>query len=228
MNPQPTTLAPKPAVAPCGRIEMRRRDRAVTDDSWIRRMLHTAGVGVLATAVEGQPFVNGNLFVYVETAHAIYLHTARHGRTRDAVAANERVAFTVMELGRLLPADTALAFSSEYAAVVVFGCGALVTDRDEARFALQRLLDKYFPDLRPGTHYRQTTDEELSRTTVYRIAIQEWSGKRKRVDDDFAGARRFVEHSMLRDLEGGRDSTRPSSEPREWRRDHFLGVKGLK
>lgn len=151
-------------------------------------MLHRASYGVLATAHEGQPFVNPNTFAYDEAANVIYLHTATEGRTRSNVEANPSVCFSVSEMGRLLPAVTALGFSVEYASVVVFGRATIVTDEAEARHGLQLLLDKYFPHLRPGEHYRPITADELARTAVYRIEIEAWSGKKKEVAADFPGA----------------------------------------
>ena len=91
-------------------------------------------------------------------------------------------------MGRLLPAPEALEFSVEYAGVVTFGTGRVVEEQDEARTALQMLLDKYAPHLRPGVDYRATTDDELKRTAVYRIDIEAWSGKQKEVPEDFPGA----------------------------------------
>lgn len=175
---------------------VRRSDRAMNDEAWIAAFLHRAPVGILATVSDDQPFINSNLFVYDETADAIYLHTARKGRTRDNIetgsgqSPNEpaKVCFHVFEMGRLLPADEALEFSVEYGGVTVFGRGVVVAGQEEARAALQRLLDKYAPHLRPGEHYRPITDDELARTAVYRIAIESWSGKRKQVADDFPGA----------------------------------------
>ena len=177
--------------------QMRRGDRAVEDEAWIKRFLHYAPVGTLATTHDGQPFINSNLYVYDEDANAIYLHTARKGRTRDNVEADERVCFSIMEMGRLLPADVALEFSVEYAGVVIFGRGHVVADEDEARRALQLLLDKYAPHLRPGDDYRPITDNELSRTAVYRVDIDDWSGKQKRVADDFPGAFDYVYEPIL-------------------------------
>jgi nitroimidazol reductase NimA-like FMN-containing flavoprotein (pyridoxamine 5'-phosphate oxidase superfamily) len=45
--------------------------------------------------------------------------------------------------------------------------------------ALQGLLDKYFPDLKPGVDYRPITPEELDETAVFAVDIEAWSGKRK-------------------------------------------------
>ncbi len=72
----PTALPP---------AHVRRSDRAVEDVAWIQNFLQRAPVGVLATASDGQPFINSNLFIYDQAAHAIYLHTARTGRTRSNV-----------------------------------------------------------------------------------------------------------------------------------------------
>ncbi|MCA9875795.1 MAG: pyridoxamine 5'-phosphate oxidase family protein [Anaerolineales bacterium] len=167
---------------------VRRQDRAVTDEAWIRALLHRAPVGYLATVRDDQPFINSNLFVYDEAAHILYMHTARLGRTQANVAADGRFCFTVTEMGRLLPADEALEFSVEYASVVVFGTAVLVTEETEATYGLQLLLDKYAPHLTPGADYRPPVAEELKRTAVYRLNIETWSGKKKEVAADFPGA----------------------------------------
>lgn len=170
------------------RSRLRRRDRG-KDEAWVRSFMETAPFGFLATVGDGgQPYLNSNLFVYDRERHCIYLHTHRTGRTRENLAEPEKVAFSVAGMGRLLPAPEALEFSVEYAGVAVFGTGAIVEDATEARKALQMLLDKYAPHLRPGRDYRPTTDGELAQTAVYRIDIETWSGKQKEVEEDFPGA----------------------------------------
>ncbi len=175
-------------MKPISFAQVKRKDRAVEDETWIREMLHRAAVGVLATAEDGQPYINTNLFVYDQAAGAIYMHTARTGRTRTNVEGNPRVCFSVSEMGRLLPADTSLEMSVEYASVVVFGRASVVADDAEAVRALESLLRKYFPHLEYGRDYRSIQPEELARTTVYRIQIEQWSGKRKQVEEGFPGA----------------------------------------
>ena len=174
---------------------VRRRDRAVGDDAWIRDFLHAAPYGVLATVHDGRPFLNSNLFVYDGARHAVYLHTARVGRTAANVEAagdaGAPVCFSAFAMGRLLPASTALEFSVEYEGVVVFGTGAVVEDAEEARAALHLLLDKYAPHLERGRDYQPVTADELERTAVYRVAVEQWSGKRKAVAPDFPGAFRY-------------------------------------
>ncbi len=102
-----------------------------------------------------------------------------------------------MEMGRLLPAAEALEFSVEYAGLVVFGKIAVVDDEIEAKVALQSLLDKYAPHLEAGRDYRPPVKEELLRTSVFRISIDDWSAKKKEVEPDFEGAFFFRESPIL-------------------------------
>jgi nitroimidazol reductase NimA-like FMN-containing flavoprotein (pyridoxamine 5'-phosphate oxidase superfamily) len=168
--------------------EIRRKDRAVEDEAWIKEFLHQAPNGTLATSFEDQPFLNSNIFVYDENRNAIYLHTAREGRTRSNIDHNPKVCFTIFDMGRLLPAPEALEFSVEYSGVVVFGKCIVVDDDTECTESLHLLLDKYAPHLKRGEDYRAVVPEELKRTAVFRIDIDTWTGKRKKVEEDFPGA----------------------------------------
>ena len=161
---------------------IRRDDRAVTEEAWIQDFLHTAAVGTLATVHDGQPFVNTNLFIYDADDHAIYTHTARVGRTRANVDEHQKVCFSIMTMGRMLPAPEALEFSVEYGGVTIFGTASIVEDEAEATRVLQLLLDKYAPHLNAGDDYRPPVPEELKRTAVFKIAIDDWSAKKKEVE----------------------------------------------
>ena len=167
--------------------ELRRKDRS-KDDDWIKNFLRHAPVGVMATSYDGQPFLNTRLFVYDETANAIYMHGAKNGRTLANLMENDRVCFSVTEMGRLLPADEAVESGVEFGGVVLFGRVSLVEAEPEASHALQLLMDKYFPHLKPEKDYRPTSAGDLKITAVLRIDIESWSGKEKRVADDFPGA----------------------------------------
>jgi len=177
------------------RTDMRRRDRG-KDDAWIAAYLQAASFGFLATVREGQPFLNSNLFVYDPGRHAIYLHTARTGRTESNLSEPVKVAFSTAAMGRLLPADEALEFSVEFSGVVAFGTGGVVEDSQEAEAALQMILDRYAPHLEPGRDYRAIVPAEMKRTAVFRIDIEAWSGKEKFVDPGFKGAFELPEVSI--------------------------------
>jgi nitroimidazol reductase NimA-like FMN-containing flavoprotein (pyridoxamine 5'-phosphate oxidase superfamily) len=158
-------------------IAIRRTDRAISDDAEIADLLRQADICRIATSVNDQPFISANTFWY--DGERIFFHTATQGRTLTNIQHNPRVCLEVDWVGRWLPATTALEFSVEYTGVVVFGRARLLEDDAEKKRALQGLLDKYFPDLKPGADYRPITPGELEVTAVFAVDIEAWSGKRK-------------------------------------------------
>jgi nitroimidazol reductase NimA-like FMN-containing flavoprotein (pyridoxamine 5'-phosphate oxidase superfamily) len=172
--------------------KIRRSDRA-KDDTWIQEFLWRGAMGTMATENQGQPFLVTRNYAYDAARHAIYMHGAKKGRTFENVKTNNRVCFSVSEMGRLLPADEALEVGIEYAGVVLFGQVKIIEDDAEASLGLQLLMDKYFPHLKSGADYKPITPEALKITAVFRIDIESWSGKEKVVEDDFPGAFNFGE-----------------------------------
>lgn len=147
------------------------------DDDWIRAFLRTAQVGHIASSLNGQLFLTPSLFWFDEENRQIIFHSNVTGRVRSNLESSPKVCFEASEMGRLLPSNVALEFSVQYRSVVVFGTAHLVTDPVEMRRVLYGLIQKYFPTMRAGEEYREITDKELKRTSVYAIQIEEWSGK---------------------------------------------------
>jgi uncharacterized protein len=147
------------------------------DEEWIRAFLREVKVGHIASAQCGQPFINPTTFWFDEENHQIIFHSNIVGRTRSNIENNPRVCFEASELGKMLPANVALEFSLQFRAVIAFGTARLITDSEEARRVLYGLIRKYFPAMTAGKEFREITDKELKRTSIYAIQIEEWSGK---------------------------------------------------
>jgi hypothetical protein len=186
-----TTKKPNRKDAQKGRSEVRRQDYEVTDESWIKTVLAQGGHGVLATSHEGQPYATPVNYFYDEDSHALYFHGARVGRTRANLALNPRVSFNVSQMERLVPGEKSSNFGVEYKSVTVFGTAELVKDSDEILQALLGLLKKYFPEHEPEKDYPLPAADEQTRTAVYRINIEEWSGKQQQEPAEAPGAFRF-------------------------------------
>lgn len=167
--------------------KIRRKERG-KDDAWIMAFLARAEFGTMATAQGDQPFLVTRNFAYDEVAHAIYMHGAKKGRTHDSARDAPRVCFSASEAGRLLPAQRAASFGTEFGGVVAFGCLHVVEELDEAKHGLTLLCDKYFPHLKPDVDYETTNDTDLKVTAVLRIDIDSWSGKESKAPDDFPNA----------------------------------------
>jgi len=160
--------------------KIRRQDRAITDDAWIIDRLNEAGYGVFATCKNGQPYTVARNFAYDPDKHAIYFHGARKGRTFEHVGEGTPVNLNVSEMGEWITAKRAMNFGVKYKGVVVFGYLTIVEDSEEAKRGLQLLMDKHFPEYRPGVDYEVINDDDLKVTAVFRVDIEAWSGKEKK------------------------------------------------
>ena len=168
--------------------QVRRKERAITDDAWIAAFLQRTPVIVVGFTDGEQPFVKPTLFVYDSSRKAVYFHATEFGRTTEVLRRYPKATLTAFEMGRLLPADRAMDFSVEYDSVMAFGEIAIIEDEEEAAYGLQLLLDKYFPHLKSGQDYAPIQPDELKITAVFRLDIEEWVGKRKKVVEEFPGA----------------------------------------
>ena len=148
------------------------------DGDWIRGFLHQSQIGHIATHWDEQPFITPSTFWYDPERHEIYFHSNITGRVRANAERHPEVCFETSRAGKLLPSNIALEFSLQYESVVVFGSIRILKNDEEKRRALYGLIEKYFPAMEAGTHYRPITDKELTRTSVYAIKIDSWSGKR--------------------------------------------------
>lgn len=156
---------------------LQRLSEYIRADEWIRAFLHAAKVGHIATARDDQPFLNPSTFWFDEANHQIVFHSNVTGRNRSNIESNSRVCFEACELGKMLPSNVALEFSLQFRSVVLFGTVRILNDPDEMRRVMYGLIQKYFPAMSAGQEYREITDKELRRTSVYAITIEEWSGK---------------------------------------------------
>ncbi len=188
---------PEPKDTPV-MIPVRRRDRA-EDDAWIEAFLTRVPTGILALSGQDDeaPHVNSNIFVYDASNHSLVFHTARLGALRDRVDADApaHATFHAFAMGRLLPDTRALEFSVEYESVTATGTIGVVTEPGEAEQALQQIMDKYAPHLAPHRDYEPATAADLKRTSVYRLRIDSWSGKRKEAPADAPGAYLYAPRS---------------------------------
>jgi uncharacterized protein len=159
-------------------ITTQRRPHLVMDDAAVRALLSTGQVGNVATVWDRQPFINATTYWYDAEVNEILFHSNIVGRVRANAEHCDRVCFETSRYGRLLPSNIALEFSIQYESVVAFGAVRLLREDQAKHRALTGLIAKYFPGMQAGRDYRPLTDQELTRTTVYAIAIEQWSGKR--------------------------------------------------
>jgi uncharacterized protein len=88
----------------------------------------------------------------------------------------------------------------EYASVVVFGRATIIDDPARVRNVFNRQMLKYFPHLHAGRDYKDFTDEEAAKATVYEMTIDRWSAKLHEADRDHPGAAAYPQRYFNADL----------------------------
>ena len=123
--------------------QVRREQRAIEDDGWIKALLRGGAYGTLATAAGEQPFLNPHNYVYDEAQNCLYFHRSRSGApvpiwsiTRGLLSGGGD--------GTDVRQHDPLNFSVEYRSVIIFGTAHRVGEEEASR-ALRLLLVKYVP-----------------------------------------------------------------------------------
>lgn len=147
-----------------------RREKKQMEMSRVDALINSGEYGVLGVLdTNGYPYavpVN-----YVSDENHIYIHCATEGWKLEAIAANEKVTFTIV--GR--HAIVANRFSSDFESVICFGKAKLITDEKEKMELLKLFIYKYSPDFEVGGLKYVGTD--YMKTAMIAIEIEHKTGK---------------------------------------------------
>lgn len=102
---------------------------------------------------------------------SIVFHCARTGHKVDALRANPRVSFCVIDRDEVIPEE----FATYYKSVIAFGTAHFVEDAEDKRRLLTALGAKYSPGL--DTETQEEIDRFIKATCVVAIEIEHLSGK---------------------------------------------------
>ena len=170
------------------RTDVRRKKSEMKDESQIKSLLHSAPFGHMASVHGSQPFLIPLIYVYVEEDHAVYFHGAPVGRTRANIELNPNVCFNVTRFGRVLLADTISKFNIEYNSATIFGKASRIDEHKEKEQILILLAEKFSPHFSYGEDYPKLSDDDIKTTAIFKIKIEEWSGKQNEEASDFKNA----------------------------------------
>lgn len=154
-------------------VEMRRKDREVTDPARIERILDLCKTCFIALNTGGAPYVVPLSYGYAlaDGTLTLYFHCASEGRKLDLLQSDARVGFALAKEGRLLTPETPCHSGMEYVSVVGEGVAAIVTDPCEKRDALARMF------LRQTGRRVCFTDEQAAGVCVVKVTATRYSAK---------------------------------------------------
>ena len=151
---------------------MRRKDKEISDEAALRKILKSTQYVTLAMARDNEPYLVSLSHVYDEDKNCIYFHCAEEGKKLDILRSNDKVWGQA-----LIDHGYAQGECSHYYATVMFsGRVNLVDSREEKWEAVSRMtrqLDDNAEDMIAGRK-----PEALDNTVVGRIDIDYMTGKK--------------------------------------------------
>ena len=154
---------------------MTKRERQITDEAQIRKILDTAKVLHLGLSVNDEPYVVPMNYGYCleEGRLTLYLHSAVQGKKLDMIRANPRVFFELdcdrMPFEGKVPCQYGLVYSS----VMGRGTACIVEDVEEKKQAMSLLMKT-----QTGMDF-DFDDRLVSIVSVIRIDVTEYTAKHR-------------------------------------------------
>ena len=152
--------------------EMRRKRQQLADEESVA-ILKGATAGVLSLMGDGG-YPYGVPLSYAYLDGSLVFHSALSGHKIDAIEANSKASFTVIERDAVVPEE----FTTYFRSVIAFGRVRIVEARDEKVELLRVLGERYWPG-----HPRETDEEiapRLDRMHVLVFDIEHLTGKQAR------------------------------------------------
>jgi nitroimidazol reductase NimA-like FMN-containing flavoprotein (pyridoxamine 5'-phosphate oxidase superfamily) len=152
---------------------MRRNDKEITDIDLISEIIVDCDVCRLGLARDDRPYVVPVSFGY--DGEAIYFHTAKEGKKLDYIQANNAVCFEFERGVALLPkGENPCQWTVSFQSVIGYGRIHELVAGNEKKDGLDHIVEHY------SNRKREFSDAALRDTRVWRIEIEEITGKQSK------------------------------------------------
>ena len=154
---------------------MTKRERQITDEAQILKILDTAKVLHLGLCVNDEPYVVPMNYGYTmeEGKLVLYLHSALQGKKLDMIRSNPRVFFE-LDCDRLpFEGDKPCQYGLVYSSVMGRGTARIVEDVEEKKQAMTTLMKT-----QTGKDFT-FEDRLVSIVAVIRIDVSEYTAKHR-------------------------------------------------
>lgn len=149
---------------------MRRKKQEIGNREELNGIFREADVCRLAMMDGSVPYIVPLNFGYRD--NALYFHSAGEGKKIDLLRSSPEVCFELEAGVTIVPGKEACKWGVSYRSVVGYGRAEFVTDADEKRRGLDAIMAHYSDDK------FEYSDENLRRTTVFKVVIGSMTGKR--------------------------------------------------
>lgn len=150
--------------------EMRRKKQLLSEEESIA-ILEKATSGVLAVSGdEGYPYAVPLSYVYEDGK--LYFHGAKSGHKLDAIMAEPKVSFCVIDQDNIIPEE----YTTYFRSVIVFGKARIIEDEKELQNAIETLAIKYAPN-DSAANREKAIKKEKKYMCMFVLEIEHMTGK---------------------------------------------------
>lgn len=155
-------------------FHMRRKDKEITDQRLLKKILATAKYVTIALSMDNLPYLVSLSHGYDEKQNCLYFHCAKEGKKLHYLRANNNVwGQALVDFGYYEGQCTHL-----YATVHFSGKIDFIEDLNEKRKAMERMINQI--DKNPEKLLTDLNEDRLKNTTIGRINLQYMSGKKSK------------------------------------------------
>jgi len=149
---------------------MRRKDRKITDEKIIERILSKSTVCRIAMVDEGLPYIVPLNYGYFD--NALYIHSAPEGRKIDILKHNNKVCFEIEYSSEVISSELSCDWSTKYRTLVGYGSIQIITDFEQKKFGLDKIMSHYGKS--ENNVYK---DKNVGFMVILKLTIEQLSGK---------------------------------------------------
>ena len=148
-----------------------RRKRQILSEQACTAVLERGTSGVLALQGD-EPYPYAVPLSYVYYQGKLYFHCAKQGHKLEAIGANPKGCFCVIDQDQVVSAE----YTTYYRSVVVFGTLRVLEDEREKQDAIDILATKYAP-ADSVEHRQKYIQREWERFSMLEMTVDHLSGK---------------------------------------------------
>ena len=148
-----------------------RRSRQALPPETCADILTQGAIGILAVhGDDGYPYAVPVNYVY--HGGRLYIHCAKTGHKLDAIRADDKVSFCVIDQEEIVPQT----YNTLYRSAMVFGRARILETEEEKRASIGWMAVKYAPDDTPE-HREMAIEREYPPLCMVEITVEHLSGK---------------------------------------------------
>jgi nitroimidazol reductase NimA-like FMN-containing flavoprotein (pyridoxamine 5'-phosphate oxidase superfamily) len=156
---------------------MRIKEKEITDRKELDQIIRNSLICHLSCSLNDQPYVVPLSFGY--DGNAVYFHTAKNGKKIKFLLVNPRVCLAFeSEVKLQTDPDLACNWTFHFKSVIAYGTVEELIDPGSRTNAIKQIMLHY------SDKDWEISDKELSRTKLWRVKLDEITGKKSPVDNE--------------------------------------------